>query len=251
MARKLLVLNWKMAPEKLSEALSLFTGTKRLSRGLKNTGLIVCPPFVYLGSLRRAYDGTVLLGAQDVFWETSGAHTGSISPYMLRDLSVRYVIVGHSERRALGESDDIVARKTRAAVDVGLVPIVCIGEVHRDEKGHHFHFLAEQLTQSLKGIGKARAKDIVIAYEPLWAIGKTYDAAMDPHSLHEMTLFIRKVLTKLFGRSIGMHMKVLYGGSVEEENAEPLLRGTGVDGFLIGHASLDVTHLRGIVRALA
>ncbi len=170
---------------------------------------------------------------------------------MLRDLSVRYVIVGHSERRALGETDETVARKARAVVDAGLSPIVCIGEDHRDERGQHFHFLAEQLTQSLKGIGKARAKDVVIAYEPLWAIGKTYDAAMDPHSLHEMALFIRKVLTKIFGRSVGLTMRVLYGGSVEEENAESLLRGTGVDGFLIGHASLDLAQLRGIIRALS
>jgi len=251
MARKLLVLNWKMAPEKFSDAQTLFAGTKRLSRGSKNAGLVVCPPAVFLGALRRGYDGSVLFGAQDVFWESTGAHTGSISPHMLRDLSVRYVIVGHSERRALGETDEIVAHKTRAVLSAGLSPIVCIGEAHRDEKGHHFHFLAEQLTQSLKGVGKARAKDVIIAYEPLWAIGKTHDAAMDPHSLHEMTLFIRKVLTKMFGRNVGLKMRVLYGGSVEEENAESLVRGTGVDGFLIGHASLDLAQLRGIVRALS
>ncbi len=251
MARKLLVLNWKMNPETLREAQALFLGARRALRGTSSVGLVVCPPTVFLSSLGKGRDGDVVLGAQDVFWEIEGAHTGSISPYMLRDVGVRSVIVGHSERRALGESDATVSRKVRATLAAKLIPIVCVGEHVRDEKGDYLGFLAHQITESLKGVGRTNAKNIIIAYEPLWAIGKTYQAAVDPHSLHEITLFIRKILAKSFGRSAAMQVKILYGGSVEPENAEPLLHGTGVAGFLVGHASLDMQKLKAIIRSIA
>ncbi len=162
---------------------------------------------------------------------------------------MKYVILGHSERRRDGETNEVVAKKVVTALTSHLVPIVCIGERERDEKGSHFAFLEEQITASLKGIGKARAKNLVIAYEPLWAIGRTYKAALDPYALHETTIFIRKILAKMFGRAIGMSIKILYGGSVESGNVAELMKGTGIAGYLIGHASLDPEELRALIKA--
>lgn len=250
MARTLLVLNWKMNPERLLDAETLFAATKRIARSSRAVGLVVCPPSLFLGALRKKYDGTVLLGAQDVYPDTKGSHTGSISPYMLESLNAKYVIVGHSERRRDGETNEIVAQKAIAALGAHLTPIVCIGEHERSGDGDHFAFIESQLTASLKGIPKAKAKNIVIAYEPLWAIGKTYSAAIDPYSLQETVIFIHKILTKLFGRTLGMSIPVLYGGSVESANVRDLVKGSGVSGFLVGHASLDADELRAIVKAL-
>lgn len=250
MARTLLVLNWKMNPERLADAEELFTATKRISKLSRSVGLVVCPPALFLGALRKKYDGDVLLGAQDVYHTTKGSHTGSISPLMLASLNAKYVIVGHSERRRDGETDALVAQKATATLAVHLSPIICVGEHERTENGDHFSFLEAQLIASLKGIPKAKAKSIVIAYEPLWAIGKTYTSAIDPHALHETVIFIRKILTKLFGRTLGLSIPVLYGGSVESKNILELVRGAKVSGFLIGHASLDADELRAIVRAL-
>ena len=249
MARTLLVLNWKMNPERLADAEALFTATKKASRISSLVGLVVCPPTLFLGALRKKYDGTVLLGAQDVYGENTGAHTGAISPNMLESLGVKYVIVGHSERRRDGETNDVVAKKVSATLVAHLTPIVCVGEHERDEKGSHFAFLEEQITASLKNVGKARAKNLVIAYEPLWAIGKTYKAAIDAYALHETTIFIRKILARLFGRTLGMSIKILYGGSVESGNAGHLMKGTGIAGYLIGHASLDADELKALIQS--
>lgn len=250
MARIQLVLNWKMNPERLLDAEALFTATKRIARTTRSVGLVVCPPTLFLSSLRKKYDGDVLLGAQDVYHDDRGSHTGSISAGMLSSLNVKYVIVGHSERRRDGETDALVARKAQAALGARLSPIICVGEHARSSDGEHFSFLEAQLSASLKGISKAQAKNIVIAYEPLWAIGKTYSGAIDPLSLQETVIFIRKILTKLFGRTLGMSIPVLYGGSVESKNVLDLVRDSKVSGFLIGHASLAADELRAIVRAL-
>ena len=250
MARTLLVLNWKMNPERLVDAETLFTATKRIAHSSRGVGMVVCPPTLFLGALRKKYDGEVLLGAQDVYHNMKGSHTGSISPDMLSSLNVKYVIVGHSERRRDGETDALVSQKASAAIASHLTPIICIGEHERSENGDHFAHIESQLIASLKGIPKAKAKNIVIAYEPLWAIGKMYSGAIGPLALQETVIFIRKILTKIFGRSVGMTIPVLYGGSVESKNIAELLRGSKVSGFLIGHASLDADELRAIVRAL-
>ena len=239
-----------MNPERLADAEELFTATKRISKLSRSVGLVACPPALFLGALRKKYDGDVLLGAQDVYHNSKGSHTGSISPEMLSSLNVKYVIVGHSERRRDGETDMLVSQKASAALALHLSPIICVGEPARSDNGDHFSFLEAQLTASLKGISKAKAKQIVIAYEPLWAIGKTYSSAIDPHALQETVIFIRKILAKIFGRTLGMSIPVLYGGSVESKNISELVRGAKVSGFLIGHASLDADELRAIVRAL-
>lgn len=251
MTKLLFVCNWKMAPENLGAARTLFTGTKRLARSWRKGAVVVCPPAPFLGALSGATTSAFSLGAQDVSSETATARTGEVSVAMLRGVGAKFVIIGHSERRALGESDALVARKTAAALAGGLTPIVCVGEQVRDEKGSHFAFLHEQLVASLKGVSKSRAKNIVLAYEPVWAIGKTYQSALDAYGLHETTIFLRKTLIKLFGRAVGMSIRILYGGSVEPNNVAALTSGTGIGGFLVGHASLDIGMLRHMFRALS
>lgn len=239
-----------MQPESAPRAQALWTAVKRIAHRAKKTTLVVCPPFPYLSSCAKSYDGTVLLGAQDVSVFKDGAHTGEVSPAMLKDLRVRFVIVGHSERRALGETDAYVAQKVKMTLAQGMRPVVCVGEHERGVHGDHLMFLQKQITESLKGIGPARARDLVVAYEPLWAIGKSFKYAVSPHDIHETSIFIRKTLAKLLGRSVGTAIPILYGGSVEAENIAEIVSIGEVDGVLVGHASLDSDSVKNMVRAL-
>lgn len=250
MGKILFVANWKMEPATAQEAVSLWGATKRAAAKTSKTSTVVCPPFIHLSSCAKTQRGTVLLGAQDVSLFSDGAHTGEISPSMLKEARVRYVIIGHSERRALGETDAIIARKAKVALAHGLRPIVCVGEKERGHHGEHLGLLQEQITKSLAGTNRATAKGLVIAYEPLWAIGKSYKYAMRPGEIHEMSIFIRKILVKLFGRTAGIGIPILYGGSVEKENIADVVFGGEVDGVLVGHASLNGQQVHGMLKAL-
>jgi triosephosphate isomerase (TIM) len=174
-----------------------------------------------------------------VFFETKGSYTGEVSAPMLASIGTEYVIVGHSERRARGENNEIVNRKVRVALLEGIDVVLCIGEEARDHGGEYLLFLTEELISALSGLKKDSLKHIAIAYEPIWAIGKTSKDAMKPSDMHEMSLFIRKILTDRYDRATALSVPILYGGSVEVENSETLLRGGEIDGFLVGHASLD------------
>lgn len=239
--RRIVIANWKMNPERLKEARALFTVVRKKAQALRRTTAVVCPSFLHLGALARKREAgnTFALGAQDVFFEDQGSHTGAISPSMLKDIGVRFVIVGHSERRAIGESDEQVAQKIIAALKVGLTPVVCIGEKERDQQGGFLRAIESQLHLSFLGVPRARVARVIVAYEPLWAIGKTATAAVTPEILQETALFIRKVFVSMFGKAAGFSIPVLYGGSVEDTNAAALMKDGGVVGFLVGHASLD------------
>lgn len=240
MKRKvLMVANWKMNPPTLAEARVLFSKTKQAGSRLESVETVVCPPFPYLGALAHGGTTHVSLGAQDVFWASAGRATGEVSPEMLSDLGVSYAIVGHSERRALGETDEVVSKKVKAALAEGLHPILCIGERERDENAGYFEVLKNQLKASLAGIQRRSLSELVVAYEPLWAIGKSARDAMKPRDIRETEIFIRKVLTDLFGAESARESRILYGGSAEEGNTAAILSEGGVDGLLVGHASLD------------
>jgi triosephosphate isomerase len=236
--------NWKMHPQTLQEAKRIFRNVKDKTPYLHHVNTVLCPPFVYISSLTHEYSGkTVGFGAQDVFFRrNTGSFTGEISADQLTDLGVEYVIVGHSERRALGETNEIVAKKTTTALKAGLKPIVCIGEQHRDEDGEYLAFLSRQLHAALADTPEPYRDDICIAYEPLWAIGGSADDAMSPHELHQMVLFIRKVLRDFFSAKRAESLPIIYGGSVERSNAHELIAKAEVNGFLPGHASLDPNH---------
>ncbi|MFC1730828.1 triose-phosphate isomerase [candidate division KSB1 bacterium] len=247
--KKLLVANWKMNPLSVKDARQLFIGIKQTASRLSNVQTVIAPPYLYIGELSKLYKGhRISLAGQDVFWEKEGSFTGEISNAMLKDSGATYVIVGHSERRALGESNEDVNQKVLAAVGSGLTVVLCIGESDRDHKnGTHLSFITEQLEVALKDVPKSKLSKIVIAYEPIWAIGKSEIDAMKGDELHETVLFIKKVIANLFGKKLALKIPILYGGSVEKGNTEMLLTDGMVDGLLVGHASLKAAEFSDIL----
>ena len=237
--KSLVVANWKMNPETIEKAKEIFRGTKAVVKDLKNTKVVICPPFVYLSDLEKINDSKILIGAQDMFWENAGSFTGEISPIMLKKEGEGYVILGHSERRELGETEEMIAKKIASAIKAGLIPILCIGEKERDIHGEYLHFLRKQIINSLGKLPKRFLAKLIVAYEPIWAIGKSEEEAMKPTDLHEMTIFIKKILVELYGQAVGMTVPVLYGGSVNHNNAKDILVHGQVQGLLIGRESLN------------
>ena len=244
--KKIIVGNWKMNPLTLKEAEKLFGEVAKGVLPIKKTEIIICPPFIYLEKLKKL-SRKINLGAQDAFWGEVGAFTGEISAEMLYNLGIRYVILGHSERRALGERSEDINKKIKSALVAGVRPILCVGENVRDENHEYFNLVKIQLEECLAGISKNSIAKILIAYEPIWAISSTPDRrdATSADS-REMVIFIRKVLSDKFGKEASQ-MKILYGGSANERDAEEFLRNGGVDGLLAGRASLDAVKFTAII----
>lgn len=249
MAKKIVIANWKMNPLEFSKAKTLFSATRTITKLLKKTKVVIAPPFLFSQGLGVRKNG-LFLGAQDALWGSTGAFTGEISVSMLKIIGTDYVICGHSERRSMGESDAIVAKKAYAVYKEGMTPVVCIGERERDANGTYLSFLAQQIRESLSLIPKKDIARIIIAYEPIWAIGKTAEEAMDSRKLHEMTIFIQKTLSGLYGRNSADKVLIIYGGSVEPKNAPDLIKNGNVSGFLVGHASLDAKGFGAILKAV-
>lgn len=229
-----------MHPKTLAEAKRLFLGIKKVARDIRGATIVVCPPATFLSELRKLYIGKrIMFGGQDVHFERSGSHTGSISAPMLRSVGAGHVIIGHSERRLAGETNEMVQRKVRMALDEKMTVILCVGEKERDEHGEYLHMIREELNAALRGVAADELRRVIIAYEPIWAIGKSATNAMKSHDVHQMVLFIRKVLAERFNRETALKSMVLYGGSVEPDNCGELIKDGDVNGFLVGHASLD------------
>ncbi len=230
--------NWKMNPISLKEAEKLFVDIAKSVSRIKKTKIVICPPFLYLDKLKKIRTSKIQLGAQDLFWEDIGAYTGEVSGEMLYGIGVRYVIIGHSERRAQGENNEAINKKIKSAIKSGLIPILCVGESKRGEEHSYFNFVKIQIEECLSGISKNSISKIIIAYEPIWAISSTLnrkDATVDDS--REMAIFIRKVLFDKFGRESSL-MKIIYGGSANEKDALDFLQNGGVDGLMPGRASL-------------
>lgn len=237
--KKLVIGNWKMYPETLTEAKRDFIIFKK--KRLKDNGVttVICPPFVYLNDLNKLYSGNkIFFGAQNVFWKNEGPFTGEISPTMIKSLGVRFVIIGHSERRTLGENDEMIAQKVKASLNNDLHTVLCIGEPTRDSHGNFLRFIRDQLKNSLRGVNKNSLKKLIIAYEPIWTIGKG-NRAMDSHELHQMLLYIKKQLITDYGKKIGENISIIYGGSVDSDNVHEIVYDAGVDGVLVGRNSLN------------
>ncbi len=247
MRRRVFAANWKMH-KTVSEALDFVERFLPLVADAREVELILAPPFTALGAVARRIAGSpVLLAAQNVHAEPKGAFTGEISVAMLADLGCRYTILGHSERRSLfGETDAGVARKAQALLAQQIRPIVCVGETLAErEAGKTFSVLERQLAGSLAGIPAAQAEQVVIAYEPVWAIGTGRTAT--PEIAQEAHAFVRERLTKQFGAA-SEGVRIQYGGSVKPENAATLMRMPDIDGALVGGASLDAEDFARIVR---
>lgn len=240
--KKLIVGNWKMNPQTLKEAKNLFIGIKKKASIKRNVQTVICPPNIFLLTLSNLFRGSsISLGGQNVFWKNKGSFTGEVGPRQLKNAGAGYVILGHSERRSMGETDKMVNNKIKISQKEKLIPILCIGEHDRDSHGEYLHFLRNQITLAFERINSKDVVSIIISYEPIWAIGKVGVDAIDPEKLHGTVLFIRRVVLDLYNKKIAMEMTIIYGGSVEPNNTEELLKDGGVQGFLVGHASLNIT----------
>jgi triosephosphate isomerase len=248
--RKLIIAgNWKMN-KTVAEALDLVNGLKRDLANVKDVDLVVCPPFTSLCEVSKAILSTknLALGAQNMSEHNVGAFTGEIAAVMLKEFSVRYVILGHSERRTFQhESDELISKKARAAHAASLKPIVCVGETLTErEAGRTEKVLETQVTGSLAGLTKDQMVETVVAYEPVWAIGTgktaTAQQAQDAHA------FIRGQLVKMFDEAVARKVRIQYGGSVKPANARELMSLPDVDGALVGGASLEVRSFADIVK---
>ncbi len=249
---KTIIANWKMNVG-VREAVALARGTLLTLRGRKvSPAMVICPPSTALSEVRKVLArSSANLGAQNMFWEQSGSFTGETSPRVLNELGVSHVILGHSERRGLlGETDEMVNKKVLQALEQKLTPIICIGETSEQRKDDQTqNVVRDQLMAALNGV-RLRSSDILmVAYEPIWAIGSG-DAAnvagvLDTHQ------FIRSLLEEVFPQSSKSQFHVLYGGSVNADNAYSFLREDDVDGVLVGGASVKINQFKGIVQAAA
>lgn len=246
--KKLIVGNWKLYISSLAEGKKILRRIdKSFPRGVKST-VVICPPVALAVALRASYGGRrIAFGTQDASFEIDGSHTGEISPRQLKESGIEYVILGHMERRAKGDTDEIVSKKAAAALSVRLHPIVCVGEPERDKEGHFFEYLKKNITDSLQRVSPSDAKNITVAYDPLWAIG--HSEAPAPSVIREASVFIRKTLAELWGREHADKVRIIYGGSVDGSNADIIAEGANVQGVLPGRASIDPDAFCKIIKA--
>ena len=247
MRKVLIIANWKMN-KLIDESLTFAKQLVKSAKGVNEREIVICPSFTLLASLRDAVkNSNIKLGAQDMFYEQSGAFTGEISPLMLKELGCEYVLIGHSERRSyFNESNEDVNKKIKSALANGIKPIMCIGErLEQRRKDETFDVIEDQLLIGLSGIPKEALKKVVIAYEPVWAIGTGVNAT--PSQAEEVHTFIRRLFEENFS-GIADSIRILYGGSVTPNNSKELLSQRNVDGLLVGGASLDVKKFIEIVK---
>lgn len=241
--------NWKMN-KTVGEAIDLIRELKAGISGVKGVEVAVAPPFTALYAVRKELEGSsIRLAAQNLYWEEKGAFTGEVSPLMLKEVGCHYVIIGHSERRQFfGEIDETVNRRIKAALTQGLKVIFCIGETLKErEEGKTFPVIERQVEGGLKSLSDKEMKDMVIAYEPVWAIGTGKTAT--PGQAEEVHRFIRERIEKLYSREVSEEIiRIQYGGSVTPENIKGLMEQPNIDGALVGGASLKAESFSKIVR---
>ena|SRR3989338_3265805 len=238
-----------MYPQTLGETKKVVGQLKNSAKKVHGVKIVVCPPTLFISSIVSWVKGVpISVGAQNAFTLDVGAYTGETSLAALRHIGATHVIVGHSERRALGEDDAFVAKKAIAAVKSGLCAILCVGEAVRDEGGAYFTEVGKELRDSLLGFPKSEIGRLVVAYEPIWAIGAKALRPATPEDFREMSVFIKRNLVDRFGKKAGFTVPILYGGSVDEHNAGGFLGEGGADGLLVGRASLDPKKFVNIIR---
>jgi len=262
----LIIANWKCNPASKKEAEHLFGVLKKELKKTKNTEIVICPPFIWMDTARKlgfqavsrlgnqVSKFAIQLGGQNCFWENRGAFTGEVSPLMLKNLGCEFVIIGHSERKKyFQESDLIINKKLKAVLKNRLQPILCVGEEARDAftaEGKPLNEMSlvvgEQVEKGLSGISSSRLSEIVITYEPVWAIGTGMPCL--PNDAMKAALLIRKTLTNLYSRNIAEKVRIIYGGSVNSQNASDYIKGAAMNGLLIGGASLNASEFVKIVK---
>ncbi len=242
----IVVANWKCNPVTQIEAERLFDTAKKGVINVKNVEIVICPPFLYIPSL-ITQSSPLTFGAQDCFYEQSGAYTGGVSPVMLKEICFEYVIIGHSERRYyFCETDEMINKKLLAVLKARLKPIFCVGE----KEGEEINLVVkEQIEKGLKDINKAKIENLVIAYEPVWAVGTGNPC--NPDAAMRATLFIRQTLSRIYNRKVAEGIPVLYGGSVNSKIAVDYIKEAKMNGLLVGGASLDAGEFIKIVKQIS
>lgn len=253
MKRKIIVGNWKMNPTSLKDAQNVFNRIKKTALNLDSTQVVMCPPFVYISKFlptksRVKVKPSISIGAQNVFYEPHGAFTGEISAIMLKDLGVSHIVIGHSERRAMGETDEVISKKVLAVLEAGIHPILCVGESVRDSHALYLDTLKNQIKNSLAKVPKRLLGHIIVAYEPIWAIGAK--EAMDTRIIEETTIFIRKVLSDMSDPDNALGTPILYGGSINFRNAPDIIIQGKVDGLLVGRESVNIPSFIELLKAV-
>lgn len=275
----IIIANWKCNPTNLREAKNLFDSIKKGIKDNNKTEVVVCPPFVYLSALKTSKN--VKLGGQDLFWKEKGAFTGEISPVMLKNLGCEYVIVGHSERRQyFGETDETINKKIKAALAVKISPIFCLGETREEKlasapasaedsisanatadksagreatagegKKETEQVLSRQIEKGLADLTAKDMENVIIAYEPVWAIGTGNPC--QANQAKDINLLIHRIINRIYSSTISENMPVLYGGSVNSENAVSYIKEAGFQGLLVGGASLQAQEFIKIVKSVS
>lgn len=248
MRKPIIAGNWKMF-KTIEESVKTVSELKPKVSNVKDRDIVICPVFTSLRSVCEAAKGSnIKIGAQDLYWEEKGAFTGEISAGQIKDTGCTYVIIGHSERRQFfHETNDTVGKKIHAALKSGLIPIVCVGELLAErESGKTFAVNEKQIREGLGTMSQEQAKAIVIAYEPVWAIGTGKVAT--PSQAEEVHIYIRKTVASMFGQETAEGIRILYGGSVKPENISELMSQSNIDGALVGGASLEAESFTKIIK---
>lgn len=247
MRKPLMAGNWKMN-KTIPEAVAMVKELKEKIADVKDVDVLLCPVFTALYPVANEVKGSnINVGAQDLFWEEKGAFTGEVAPNMIVDAGCSFVIIGHSERRQyFGETNETVNKKIKAALSVGLIPVVCVGETLQERESNvTFKVIESQVREGIKDLSKEQAAKIVIAYEPVWAIGTGKTAT--PDQAQEVHSFIRKVYGEMYG-DIADSVRILYGGSVKPSNVSELMKKEDIDGGLVGGASLKAADFEALVK---
>ena len=231
------------------EAKQLFASLKKGLKGKKNIEIVICPPFPYLSILSDRLS-SIKLGAQDCFWKDKGPYTGEVSPQMLKSIGCKYVIVGHSERRqTFEETDEIINVKIKEILKAKLQPIFCIGETEEEKRtGKTFRVLEKEIKKGLDKVSKKEIEKVIIAYEPIWAIGT--GKSCEENEVMTIALFIKKLIFRLYNKKVASNIRIIYGGSVDSKNAPDYLRGSKMQGLLVGGASLNSKEFIKIIKSL-
>jgi triosephosphate isomerase (TIM) len=250
--KRVIIANWKMKAN-LAETIELAKKYREVFADFKKEQVAICPNFISLKEVRDIISGSVIkLGAQSVFWEERGAYTGEVSPGMLKEAGCEYVIVGHSERRKyLHETYEMIHQKVKAVLNSkDLVPVVCIGEEGKDRKTEKRDFvLVDQIQQALGGIDVGSGQQIIVAYEPIWAIGS--GIAIEPEEANYAHKIVRLTLNELFGEKVATeNFSIIYGGSISSKNVDGFFELEYLDGLLVGGASLDVEEFKKVAQAI-
>jgi len=248
MRKPLIAGNWKMY-KTLPEAQNLAKNIKIESHDLSDADVVICPPFTALAAVQEIIkDSDIALGAQNMYWKNKGAYTGEISPAFLVDLGCKYVIIGHSERRQhFKETDEEINKKIKVALEYGLIPILCVGEtINEKERGETENIVERELTNALSGLKYDDIRNIIIAYEPIWAIGTGKTAT--PKIAEAVHKFIRSFIEKNYKSEVARELRILYGGSIKPDNIRGLMKEPDIDGGLVGGASLKAESFIEIAR---